>query len=137
RLVASRGSQPRSSVWMRTGIRFLLHCFGGRGVPHSNGAAGGIHLQADLNSDSPGSSSGTGGITITSINGIPQIPPSVSCTATPSVLWPPNSMPVSVTVSGTVTAGTQAIRPGGTTYAVIDEYGQIQPSGTITLGAEG
>jgi len=46
-------------------------------------------------------------------------------------------MPVSVTVSGTVTAGTQAIRPGGTTYAVIDEYGQIQPSGTITLGAEG
>ncbi len=34
--------------------------------------------------------SGTGGVSITSINSVPQNPPSVSCTATPNSLWPPN-----------------------------------------------
>src|SRR5262249_2150539 len=51
--------------------------------------------------------------------------------------WPPNGKSVSVTVSGSITPGTQVIPPSGTTYAVIDEYGLVRPSGTVTLGANG
>jgi hypothetical protein len=81
--------------------------------------------------------SGGGGVTITSINGVPQIPPTVSCTTTPSILWPPYGEAVSVTVSGVITPGTSGLVSGGTTYAVIDEYSQVQPSGSIALGAGG
>jgi hypothetical protein len=42
-----------------------------------------------------------------------------------------------VTVSGIVTPGTQPIASGGAAYAVVDEYGQVQPSGSITLGVGG
>jgi probable HAF family extracellular repeat protein len=66
----------------------------------------------------------------------PQRPPSVSCLATPNTLWPPNGKSVVVTVSGTITSDT-TIPPGGNTYAVIDEYGQVQPTGSITLSADG
>jgi probable HAF family extracellular repeat protein len=66
----------------------------------------------------------------------PQRPPSVRCLATPNTLWPPNGKSVVVTVSGTITSDT-TIPPGGNTYAVIDEYGQVQPTGSITLSADG
>jgi hypothetical protein len=42
-----------------------------------------------------------------------------------------------VTVSGVITPGTSALVPGGTTYAVTDEYGQVQPSGSVALGSGG
>jgi virginiamycin B lyase len=67
----------------------------------------------------------------------PPTPPSVSCRATPNTLWPPNGSSVPVTISGSVTAGTSALAPGGTGYTVSDEYGQVQPSGSIALGAGG
>lgn len=43
---------------------------------------------------------------------------------------------VLVTIFGKVVPGTQLIPSGGATYAVIDQYGQIQPGG-ITLGTGG
>jgi hypothetical protein len=64
-------------------------------------------------------------------------PPSVTCTANPTTLWPPNGKAVVVTVSGEVTPGAEAIAANGTTYAVVDEYGQDQPSGSFTPGAGG
>jgi virginiamycin B lyase len=64
-------------------------------------------------------------------------PPSVSCAATQNTLWPPNDHSASVEVSGTIAAGTVALAPGGAAYAVRDEYGQVQPSGSIALGADG
>jgi hypothetical protein len=85
----------------------------------------------------PNPHSGTGGVTITSINGAPQKPPRVSCTATPTTLWPPNGKTVMVTVIGNVTPGTQTIPSSGVTYAVIDKYGQVQPSGSFALGSGG
>lgn len=100
-----------------------------------DGTSGGIAALTNAMDVDPGS--GTGGITITSINGVPQTPPSVSCSATPTTLWPPNGNSVLVTVSGVITPGTQSIPPGGTTYFVTDEYGQVQPSGGISLGAGG
>jgi len=102
-----------------------------------NGSTGGVYGVRTANFYAPDPGSGTGGVTITSINGVPQTPPSVSCSATPTTLWPPNGTSVVVTVSGSITPGTQAIPPSGTMYAVIDEYGQVQPSGSIALGVEG
>ena len=59
--------------------------------------------------------------------------PAITISASPTTLRPPNGQLVPVTVSGTITD-----EPGGTwvqtsTYRIIDEYGQIQPSGSITL----
>jgi hypothetical protein len=92
-------------------------------------------VQTQTASSLPVDGSGTGGITITSINGVTQTPPAATCTATPNTLWPPNGQLVPVIVSGNITAGISALT--ATTYAVSDEYGQVQPSGTITLGAAG
>src|SRR5208337_5006412 len=64
-----------------------------------------------------------------------QTPPQVTYLATPTTLWPPNGKSVLVTVSGNVTAGSNALT--ASSYAVIDEYGQDQPSGNTTLGAGG
>jgi len=94
-----------------------------------NETTGGVQVQTA--SSVPVDGSGTGGVTITSVNGVPQTPPTATCTATPSTLWPPNGKPVVVTVSGTITAGTS--RLVASTYKVIDSYGQVQPNGNITL----
>jgi hypothetical protein len=100
-----------------------------------NGTAGGASQTASAHPIDIGS--GTGGITITSLNGTPQMPPTLSCTAMPNTLWPPNAKSILVTVSGGVVPGTQDIPSAGTTYTVIDEYGQVQPRGTIVLSAGG
>jgi hypothetical protein len=63
------------------------------------------------------------------------MPPGVSCTATPSSLWPPNGKSVSVIVSGSIIPGTSGI--GAVSYAVTDEYQQFQPSGPIVSGPGG
>jgi hypothetical protein len=103
-----------------------------------NGTSGGASIIHAPNNPFPADpGSGTGGITITSINGVPQTPPSVSCTATPSTLWPPNGKSVPVTVSGSITPGTSSLVSGGAAYLVIDEYGQDQPSGQINLNSDG
>jgi len=60
-------------------------------------------------------------------------PPTVTDTATPNILlWSPNKTLVPVTVSGLVTGTGVKI-----TYSVIDEYKQVQPSGTAVANASG
>jgi len=103
-----------------------------------NGHFGGIdEIDQTSSIDLIDPNSGTGGVTITSIDGVPQTPPSVTCAATPKTLWPPNGKSVAVTVSGTIVPGTQAIPPSGTVFAVTDQYGQVQPSGAVFLDTEG
>jgi hypothetical protein len=63
-------------------------------------------------------------------------PPAVKVAATPTSLWPPNGKMVPVTVSGTITGNT-GCKVTGATYAVADEYGRVQPSGPVTVGAGG
>jgi len=92
-----------------------------------NAGSGGISTI----STQPVDGNGTGGVTITSIGGVPQTPPTATCTATPNILWPPNHKAVVVTVSGSITAGTSSLV--ASTYKVIDSYGQVQPTGNITL----
>lgn len=79
--------------------------------------------------------SGTGGVTITSINGVTQTTANVTCSETPKTLWPPNGNSVPITVSGNITPGTSAL--SSTSYSVNDSEGQVQPSGPVTLGAGG
>ena len=81
-----------------------------------DGTSGGVLTTLNESSVDPGS--GTGGVTIAGINGVPQAPPTVRCTATPNLLWPPNGKAVSVIVSGTVALGTQPLSSGGLSYAV-------------------
>ena len=62
-------------------------------------------------------------------------PPVVTLSAAPTLLWPPNGKMVPVTVSGTITDTGCTIQAAA--YAVKDEYGEVQPSGPVTLGPKG
>jgi probable HAF family extracellular repeat protein len=66
-------------------------------------------------------------------------PPVVTVSANPTTLWPPNGQLIAVTVSGTITdeAGGSGVQAGSAAYRVLDEYGQVQPSGSVTLGMNG
>jgi hypothetical protein len=57
------------------------------------------------------------------------IAPTISNTVTPALLWPPDGALVTVTVSGIASdlqSGVAMIK-----WAVVDEYRQVQPSGSI------
>ena len=62
-------------------------------------------------------------------------PPAVTLSADPTMLWPPNGKMVPVTVSGAITDTCSVVNAAE--YSVVDEYGEIQPSGPVTLGAGG
>ena len=64
-------------------------------------------------------------------------PPAVSVSARPSSLWPANGKMVSVTVSGAITDNVSGVNPTTAAFAVVDEYGTVQPNGPVTLGSGG
>ena len=51
------------------------------------------------------------------------------------MLWPPNGAFIPATVSGIVEDADSSV--ASLTYAVIDEYGQLQPAGTLQPDASG
>ena len=61
----------------------------------------------------------------------------ITVSANPTTLWPPNGKLVPVTITGTMTDSQSGVNASTATYAVTDKYGLIQPSGPITLGANG
>ena len=63
--------------------------------------------------------------------------PTVSAGVQPTSLWPPNGRSATVTVSGTVADVTSGIDPVSARFSVVDEYGQVQPSGPVSIGAGG
>jgi hypothetical protein len=63
--------------------------------------------------------------------------PAVTVSASPSLLRPPNGRMVPVTVSGTVTDNLSGVDPSSAAFAVVDEYGSVQPSGPVSLGPGG
>ncbi len=69
--------------------------------------------------------------------GIDVTPPVVNVSASPSSLWPANGKMVQVTVSGTITDSLSGVNPSTAAFAVMDEYGSVQPSGPVTLGTGG
>jgi hypothetical protein len=51
---------------------------------------------------------------------------------TPNVLWPPNHKFVTVTLTGVATDSLSGVNASTLRFHVVDEYGQVEPSGTIT-----
>jgi hypothetical protein len=65
------------------------------------------------------------------------IPPLVTATATPTVLWPPNGKTTSVIVTGTVSDEGSGVDVSSGRFVVTDEYGILQPSGGVSIAADG
>ncbi|MFH0909640.1 MAG: hypothetical protein V1929_12840 [bacterium] len=63
--------------------------------------------------------------------------PSVTVTADPDQVWPPNGKPVVVTVSGTITDTGTGVNFDTVSYNVADEYASVQPAGQFTLNPDG
>jgi hypothetical protein len=64
-------------------------------------------------------------------------PPVITISATPALLRPPNGKLVPVTVSGTMSDAGAGVDANSASYRVQDEYGRVQPSGAIVVGAGG
>jgi hypothetical protein len=99
-------------------------------------------LAADVNSDGRPDLLVTNGNFFVSVllnNSAPSdtSPPVITISATPKVLWPPNGKLVPVTVSGAITDMGSGVNAKTAAYAVKDEYGEVQPTGAITLGPGG
>jgi hypothetical protein len=80
-----------------------------------------------------------GGVVGVLLNNTPldTTPPVITLSAAPTVLWPPNGKTVPVTISGTITDIGSGVNANSAAYSVKDEYGEIQPTGAITLGPQG
>ena len=63
--------------------------------------------------------------------------PLISLSAAPPVLWPADGKTIPVTVSGTITDAGSGVNGNTVTYDVTDEYAEVEPSGTITVGPDG
>ncbi len=68
---------------------------------------------------------------------VDQTPPVVTIAAAPATLWPPNGNMVPVTISGSINDATSGVDTGRLAFAVTDEYGIVQPSGSVTLAPDG
>jgi hypothetical protein len=64
-------------------------------------------------------------------------PPVITLSTTPKLLWPANGRTVPVTVMGTITDTGSGVNTKTAAYVVKDEYGEVQPQGTIALGPTG
>jgi hypothetical protein len=68
---------------------------------------------------------------------VDRTPPTINVAADPSTLWPPNGRMIGVTVSGTITDTGSGVDQSSGTFTVSDEDGNVQPSGAITINADG
>jgi hypothetical protein len=67
-------------------------------------------------------------------------PPAITVSASPATLWPPNGRLITAAVSGTITdnePGGSGVKANSAAYVVMDEYGQVQPKGSVTLESNG
>lgn len=55
----------------------------------------------------------------------------------PATLWPPTGLTIPVRVQGTMTDAGSGVDPTTARYSVTDEYGLVQPAGSIVVGAGG
>jgi hypothetical protein len=63
-------------------------------------------------------------------------PPTLSTTASPAVIWPPNGKTMAVTISGTVAPATNCSAPATVLYLVHDEYGELTSSTFMPVPVE-
>lgn len=67
---------------------------------------------------------------------IDKTPPLTKAFVNPTML-PANGSMVNVTVSGGISDATSGVNANSVNYAVVDEYGSVQPSGSVTLRPNG
>ncbi|HVZ88397.1 MAG TPA: hypothetical protein VHG72_15600 [Polyangia bacterium] len=113
-----------------------------------NGTSGGVTINK---TDQLADGNGTGGVTITRVQTITDYqvnetptaadttPPTLAVRTMPSTLWPPNGKLVTVTVSGTIqdAAGGSGVNSTGASFFVVDEYREVQPTGSVTVASDG
>jgi Kelch motif len=63
--------------------------------------------------------------------------PSLTASASLTSLWPPNNKMVDDVVNGTLGDGTSGLDPASVTFTVVDSYGAVQPSGSVTVNPDG
>src|SRR4029077_5452545 len=63
--------------------------------------------------------------------------PVVTVAAAQTILWPPNGRTIPVSLSGSITASGCSLNLTSARFVVQDEYGQVQPQGSIALGNDG
>src|SRR5207248_2664217 len=93
----------------------------------------GTHAVSFRSVDKAGNSEAANSLTV-KIDGTP---PAITAAANPANLWPPNGKRVPVVVSGKITDAASGVDAASATYAVVDDYGVVQPNGTLTVGADG
>jgi hypothetical protein len=64
-------------------------------------------------------------------------PPNINASANPARIWPPDHRGAQVTISGSMSDDLSGIDPASATFAVVDEYGALQPSGSFTVQDDG
>lgn len=64
-------------------------------------------------------------------------PPMITLSTSPTSIWPPDGKMVAVAVSGKISNTGTRCTIEAAAYAVKDEYGEVQPSGPVSLGAGG
>jgi len=68
---------------------------------------------------------------------IDQTSPTITSTANPSNIWPPNGNMVSVIVAGIMTDNLSGISTNSADFVVTDSYGSVQPAGPVSISANG
>jgi len=63
--------------------------------------------------------------------------PTLSLSASATSLWPVTGKVVVDTISGAITDDGAGVDPQSLMFVVRDEYGQVQPSGPVAVGADG
>jgi hypothetical protein len=91
----------------------------------------------DLVEANDNSSYSTVGVLINTSAPSETTPPTVTISASPTTLWPPNDKLVPVTISGKIVDTESGVDARTAAYSVLDEYRIIQSSGSITLGPGG
>src|SRR5215472_3827356 len=64
-------------------------------------------------------------------------PPTITVSANPAGLWPPNGQMIPVTISGTITDTQSGVNAATAKFTVYDQDGTVQPSGLVTVAADG
>jgi hypothetical protein len=63
--------------------------------------------------------------------------PTLTVIASIPVLGPPNGKMVNETIAGSVADAVSGVALAAVTFRVVDEYGEIEPSGGVTIAADG
>jgi probable HAF family extracellular repeat protein len=64
-------------------------------------------------------------------------PPTVTASAAPSILWPPNGQTIPVLVTGSVSDAGSGVAPSTGRFHVTDEYGGLDVAGPVPIAADG